>query len=191
MRAMKTKLFLLGAVAFVAAAVVQGRTFHRSFRNGYPAEWNVSKEEAELARPLSQRSVRLGGPIEPAVQREIVGVVSRVLDGDTIWVTDAQKVRHKIRLYGIEAPKAKAAFGGESAARLQDLVGGKLVRVTYAARDPYGSILGMVWLDGAEINLQMVREGLARQSRYSKDKRYAAAQAAARTRRVGVWSDIP
>ncbi len=187
---MKTKPFLLGAVVLVAAAVALGRTIHRSFRNGYPAEWNVSKEEAELARPLSQRSVRLGGPIEPTVQREIVGVVSRVLDGDTIWVTDAQKVRHKIRLYGIEAPKAKAAFGDESAARLQDLVGGKLVRVTYAARDPYGCILGTVWLDGAEINLQMVREGMARQSRYSKDKRYAAAQAAARTRRVGVWFDV-
>ena len=122
-------------VAMAVCAVALGRTFHRSFRNGYPAEWNVSKEEAELARPLSQRSVRLGGPTEPAVQREIVGIVSRVLDGDTIWVTDAQKVRHKIRLYGIEAPKAKAAFGGESAARLQALVGGKLVRVTYAARD--------------------------------------------------------
>ena len=75
MRAMKTKPFLLGAVVLVAAAVALGRTIHRSFRNGYPAEWNVSKEEAELARPLSQRSVRLGGPIEPTVQREIVGVV--------------------------------------------------------------------------------------------------------------------
>ena len=187
---MKRVAHVVFLVAMAVCAVALGRTFHRSFRNGYPAEWNVSKDEAELDRPLSQRSVRLGGPTEPAVQREIVGVVSRVLDGDTIWVTDAQKVRHKIRLYGIEAPKAKAAFGGESAARLQALVGGKLVRVTYAARDPYGSILGTVWLDGAEINLQMVREGLARQSRYSKDKRYAAAQAAARTRRVGVWFDV-
>ncbi len=177
-------------VAAAVCAVALGHTVHRSFRNGYPAEWNVSKDEAELARPLSQRSVRLGGPAEPAVRREIVGTVSRVLYGDTIWVTDAQKVRRKIRLYGIEAPKAKAAFGGESAARLQALVGGKLVRVTYAARDPYGCILGMVWLDGTEINLLMVREGLARQSRYNKDKRYAAAQAAARTRRVGVWSDV-
>ena len=187
---MKRVAHVVFLVAMAVCAVALGRTFHRSFRNGYPAEWNVSKDEAELALPLSQRSVRLGGPIEPEVRREIVGVVSRVTAGDTIWVADAQKVRHKIRLYGIEAPKAKTAFGGESAARLQDLVGGKLVRVTYAARDPYGCILGTVWLDGAEINLQMVREGLARQSRYSKDKRYAAAQAAARTRRVGIWSDV-
>ena len=177
--------------AMAVCAVALGRTFHRSFRNGYPAEWNVSREEAELARPLSQRSVRLGGPTAPAPQREIVGVVTRVSDGDTIWVTDAQKVRHKIRLFGIDAPKANAAFGGESSARLQALVDGKPVRVTYAARDSYGCILGTVWLDGADINLQMVREGLARQSRYSRDKRYAAAQAAARTRRVGIWSDVP
>ena len=188
---MKRVAHVVFLVTMAVCAVALGRTFHRSFRNGYPAEWNVSKDEAELARPLSQRSVRLGGPTTPAPQREIVGVVSRVSDGDTIWVTDAQKVRHKIRLYGIDAPKAKAAFGGESSARLQALVGGKLVRVTYAERDPYGCILGTVWLDRAEINLQMVREGLARQSRYSKDKRYAAAQAAARTRRVGIWADAP
>ena len=134
---MKRVAHVVFLVAMAVCAVALGRTIHRSFRNGYPAEWNVSKEEAELARPLSQRSVRLGGPIEPTAPREIVGVVGRVLDGATIWVTDGQKVRHKIRLYGIEAPKAKTAFGGESAARLQDLVGGKLVRVTYAARDPY------------------------------------------------------
>ena len=188
---MKRVAHVVFLVVMAVCAVALGRTFHRSFRNGYPAEWNVSKDEAELARPLSQRSVRLGGPIAPAPQREIVGVVSRVSDGDTIWVTDAQKVRRKIRLYGIDAPKANVSFGGESSARLQALVGGKPVRVTYAERDPYGCILGTVWLDGAEINLQMVREGLARQSRYSKDKRYAAAQAAARTRRVGIWSDVP
>ncbi|MBR4652355.1 MAG: thermonuclease family protein [Kiritimatiellae bacterium] len=188
---MKRVAHVVFLVAMAVCAVALGRTFHRSFRNGYPAEWNVSKDEAEPALPLSQRSVRLGGPIEPEVRREIVGVVSRVTAGDTIWVADVQKVRRKIRLYGIEAPKANAAFGGESVARLQTLVGGKPVRVTYVARDPYGCILGTVWLDGADINLQMVREGLARQSRYSKDKRYAAAQAAARTRRVGVWSDIP
>ena len=181
---------MLFIVAMAVCAVAMGRTIHRSFRNGYPAELNVTKGEAELARPLSQRSVRLGGPSEPAARREIAGVVTRVSEGDTIWVTDAQKVRYKIRLYGIEAPKAKAAFGGESVTRLRALVGGKAVRVTYSERDQYGCILGTVWLDGAEINLQMVREGLARQNRYNKDKRYAAAQAAARTRRVGVWSDV-
>jgi len=33
--------------------------------------------------------------------------------------------------------------------------------VTYAERDQYGRILGTVWLNGVDINLQMVREGMA------------------------------
>ena len=176
-------------VAAAVCAVALGHTVHRSFRNGYPAEWNVSKGEAELARPLSQRSVRLGGPSEPAAEREIVGVVTRVSDGDTIWVTDAQRVRHKIRLLGIDAPESSQAFGGESTARLKALVGGKSVRVTYSERDQYGRVLGTVWLDGVDINMQMVREGMAWCYHYSKNERYAAAQAAARTRKVGLWAD--
>ena len=175
-------------VAAAICAVAIGHTVHRSFRNGYPAEWNVSKGEAELALPLSQRSVRLGGPSEPAAMREIVGVVTRVSGGDTIWVTDAKRIRHKIRLLDIDAPKSGQAFGGESTARLKALVGGKPVRVTYAGRDQYGCILGTVWLDGADINMQMIREGMARCRHYSNNRRYAAAQAAARTRKVGLWA---
>ncbi len=41
----------------------------------------------------------------------IKGRVVRVSDGDTIVVLDAQKVQHKIRLAGIDAPESKQAFG--------------------------------------------------------------------------------
>jgi len=65
-------------VAAAVCAVALGHTVHRSFPNGYSAERSVSKGETELTRPLSQRSVRLGGPSEPAASREIVGTVTRV-----------------------------------------------------------------------------------------------------------------
>ena len=37
----------LALFAVCVAAVCAARTFHRSFRNGYPAEWNISKDKAE------------------------------------------------------------------------------------------------------------------------------------------------
>ena len=37
----------LALFAVCVAAVCCARTFHRSFRNGYPAEWNISKDKAE------------------------------------------------------------------------------------------------------------------------------------------------
>ena len=119
----------------------------------------------------------------------ISGTVTRVSDGDTVWVTDAQRYRHKIRLLDIDAPESSQTFGAESTARLKALVGGRAVRVTYSERDKYGCILGTVWLDGADINMQMVREGMAWCYHYAKNERYAAAQAAARTRKVGLWAD--
>lgn len=35
------------AMAAFAISVADARTFRRSFKNGYPAEWNVSREQAE------------------------------------------------------------------------------------------------------------------------------------------------
>lgn len=34
-------------LAYFAVSPVEARTFRRSFRNGYPAEWNISREQAE------------------------------------------------------------------------------------------------------------------------------------------------
>ena len=41
----------------------------------------------------------------------VSGRVVGVADGDTITVLDADKVQHKIRLDGIDAPEKKQAFG--------------------------------------------------------------------------------
>ena len=34
-------------LAFFAVSTAEARRFRRSFRNGYPAEWNISREQAE------------------------------------------------------------------------------------------------------------------------------------------------
>lgn len=161
-------------VAAALCAVVIGRAVNRSFRSGLPdAVVGVSHAHAAV----------------PSANSEVSGLVTRVSDGDTIWVQDAKGLRHKIRMLDIDAPESTQTFGGESTARLKSLIGGKTVKVTYSETDKYGRLLGTVWLGGEDVNLKMVAEGMAWCYHYSKNERYAAAQSAARTRRAGLWAN--
>ena len=75
---------------------------------------------------------------------DVTGVVTRVSDGDTLWVTDAARLRHKVRLLDIDAPESAQPFGAESTARLKALVGGRKVRVAGEGHDMYGRVLCVV-----------------------------------------------
>ena len=118
---------------------------------------------------------------------DVTGVVTRVSDGDTLWVTDAARLRHKVRMLDIDAPESAQPFGAESTAYLKSLVGGRKVRVAGDGHDMYGRVLGVVWLDGEDVNLKMVREGMAWVYRHSTNAQYIAAQSSARAARRGLW----
>ena len=38
---------MFAAMTMIVITAAQARSFRRSFRNGYPAEWNISREQAE------------------------------------------------------------------------------------------------------------------------------------------------
>jgi micrococcal nuclease len=121
---------------------------------------------------------------------EIRGKVVKIADGDTITVLDADKVQHKIRLEGIDAPESKQAFGTKSKQKMSDFVGEKEVVVTWSKKDRYGRILGDVHLGNRHINLEMVQDGLAwHYKEYSKSRELAEAEDLARTGKKGLWAD--
>ena len=74
--------------------------------------------------------------------RTIEGIVVHVADGDTITVLDSNKVQHRVRLAGIDAPEKGQPFGNASRKRLRKLVAGKEVRVEFDKFDHYGRIVG-------------------------------------------------
>ncbi len=142
----------------------------------------------------------IGGVSDDA---EIRGRVVKVADGDTLTILEHDSGRartpaapspsatqHKIRLNGIDAPEKSQAFGKVSKKHLSSLVFGKDVRVKYKSRDKYGRILGTVYVDGLDINLEMLRAGLAwHYKRFDSTPAYAAAESEARQNRRGLWSD--
>lgn len=127
----------------------------------------------------------------------IEGLVVRVADGDTITVLDADKVLHKIRLAGIDAPERTQPFGQRSKNSLSDLVFSKSVTIDTNKRDRYGREVGKVIVDGLDANLEQVKRGMAwhykayeREQSRSDQITYSTAEVVARRDRQGLWSDL-
>lgn len=98
------------------------------------------------------------------------GKVVKVADGDTITILTDSKEQVKIRLFGIDAPEKKQAFGQKSKDFLAELVAGKRVKIKEKGKDRYKRVLGVVFLGKSDINEQMVLNGCAWAYRkYSKD----------------------
>jgi endonuclease YncB( thermonuclease family) len=131
-----------------------------------------------------------------AYAETVIGRVVGVADGDTITVLDADKVQHKIRLAGIDAPEKKQAFGNRSKESLSDMVFDKTVNVETEKRDRYGRQIGKVLVDGLDVNLVQVERGMAwfyrqyqREQSPNDRKLYEAAEDAAKAGKRGLWRD--
>jgi len=175
-------------------------TFRRSFRNGYPAELNVSREEARdtvrIGRGATVVSNGRGDVLAVRKTQGFPGTVTRVLDGNTIEVDDGAKGRFVVRLAGVLAPEAKTPDGEAARAHLAKKIDGQEVRVEWREKDARGRLLATVWSGGglnatANVNLEMVQEGYAQRSRANADPRFAAAQRTARAEKRGLWAPRP
>ena len=77
---------------------------------------------------------------------------------------------------------------GEKTYRL--IIGGKTVRVEWTMQDTSGWILGTVYFDNSEINLEMIEDGCAWYDRRTGPApHYTAAEKKAREAKVGLWAD--
>ena len=116
------------------------------------------------------------------------GPVIRVADGDTISVRrDGATVR--IRLDGIDTPESDQPFGTHASAFTSAHVLNKRVTVQVRDVDRYGRLVSRVQIDGENLSVALVTEGLAwHYTRYSDDPVLARAEVQARTTRTGLWS---
>jgi endonuclease YncB( thermonuclease family) len=124
------------------------------------------------------------------------GQVVSVSDGDTITPLDANKIQHKIRLAGIDAPEKAQAFGQASKKNLSDLIFNKHVNVHWEKKDRYQRVLGKVTMEEQDICLEQVKRGMAwHYKQYQRDQtnedrfKYGRAEREARENRIGLWAD--
>jgi len=123
-----------------------------------------NEEYRDKEMRLAARVITLGLLISlslAAFGDTLTGKVGRVVDGDTLYVLDANYKDHKIRLAGIDAPERRQAYGLASRKHLASIVAGRQVTVEYQKRNRYGRIVGKVWIDGVDACLEQIKAGLA------------------------------
>jgi endonuclease YncB( thermonuclease family) len=130
----------------------------------------------------------------PDVPAQFVARCIGVTDGDTLrvlHVTGETKSEIKIRLYGIDAPEKKQAFGTQAKKALSDLAFGKDLTVTSTGRDRYGRLLAWLAVGSTPINGEMVKAGFAwwYQKYAPKETELAQLETDARNNRRGLWID--
>ena len=146
----------------------------------------------------------LNPPTSPAVIRTVEGTAIKVADGDTFKLETAEGTKLKVRLYGIDAPETEKAnkktgkvskpgqpYGNEAYRALESKILDKQVKVDIMAIDRYKRMVGIVYLDSRNVNLEMVKEGWAWAYREYLDRPYASeyldAEKEARNNRLGLW----
>ncbi len=98
------------------------------------------------------------------------GKVIAIADGDTLTILTEDKERIRVRLQFIDAPEHDQDFGQRARQRLSELVFDKVVTVEATGKDQYGRQLGKVVYRGSDINLEMIKSGLAWHYKYFADR---------------------
>jgi endonuclease YncB( thermonuclease family) len=112
------------------------------------------------------------GPVDSADAR-LWGTVRAVRDGTSLVVATPELPQYDVRLLGIELPEPPRPegnstpaspgqpFGPQAAAYVRDLLLDKQVRLDVYGKDRSGRALAVVWLGDIDVNLTLVKEGLA------------------------------
>lgn len=125
-----------------------------------------------------------------------IGEVVGVSDGDTVTLLTAGKVRHRIRLDGIDAPERTQPYSQVSKQSLSGMVYRERVVAECSKLDRYSREVCKVLVDGRDVGLVQIQRGLAWHfKRYEGEQSaadrmaYAEAEAEAKSARRGLWRD--
>jgi micrococcal nuclease len=129
--------------------------------------------------------------------------VTRVVDGDTIVINYNGKYE-KVRLLCVDTPesvhpdkKQNIPMGKVASKYAQKKLTGKYVNLEFEIkklRGYYGRLLAYVFVDGQNLNLDLIRQGLSPYyTKYGKSQKYdsefRAAEKQARKEKLNIWGD--
>jgi len=133
--------------------------------------------------------------INATPDRTSVGVVTKVVDGDTIHVR-IDNTDYTVRYIGIDTPEDTAKgewMSVEATTRNKELVLGKNVTLVKDVRetDRYSRLLRFVFVEDVLVNFELVREGYAQAKPYTPDisckGTFYEAQLLAQQEHRGLW----
>jgi len=139
-----------------------------------------------------QKSITPSIPSQPSLPSQ--ATVSRVVDGDTLELSTGQHVR----LYGVSAPDQGEPFYQEAKDFTTKLTLNQTINLEYEQgyeQDKFGRLLTYVIVNGQNLNIELVKQGLAEVKIYQKRRKLIyqdqllEAQAQAKENKLGIWSD--
>lgn len=96
----------------------------------------------------------------PGFRQTFTATVAETVDGDTfIVVRDDGRVT--VQLHGLDAPEPTQTFGPSATRFVRRRIEGERVRIEVLDHDRYGRLIASVYHEGAELNQQLLRSGLA------------------------------
>jgi len=128
-----------------------------------------------------------------AFNATIYGKVISVTDGDTITILTPQNKQIKVRLAAIDTPEKGQAFGQKAKDFTSSMVAGKNVSIEQETIDRYGRTVAMVFVNGSNVNEQIVKQGYGWVYRkYCKGAfcdDWLKLEKKARETGIGLWAD--
>ncbi len=138
--------------------------------------------------------------------------VTRIVDGDTIYVRFSSGLEEKVRLIGVNAPeinhptKGEEPFGVESAEYTYNMLDNMIVWLEFdeGERDQYGRMLAYLWMEKPEatsdaeirakmFNARLLLDGYAKQVIFQPNVKYVEYFSAfvneARRDKRGLWAE--
>ncbi len=125
---------------------------------------------APLLLPVLTFALACMNPAQAAEPRGVQGVVSKVSDGDSLWLTPAGKPPIKVRLRDIDAPESCQPWGQQARAALTELALNKVATLQISGRDSYGRTLGVLMIDDLNVGKMLVENGHAWSTRSRWDQ---------------------
>jgi micrococcal nuclease len=121
---------------------------------------------------------------------QINGKVVKIADGDTYTLLNEKNEQLKIRMHGIDCPEKVQPYGRVAKDFLSALIFGKNVEAKVQAIDRYGRIVAITFINGKNINEEMIKAGLAwHYKKYDSNIVWSALEKKAKQQKVGLWKD--
>lgn len=127
--------------------------------------------------------------LPPAFASQLDCKVVALSDGDTFTCLDAAKQQHIIRLANIDTPEKNQPYGTKAKQVLSGLIFNRQVLIDTQGFDRYRRTIGITYVDGLNVNREMVARGAAWvYPQYNRDPSLPAIENAAKSANLGMWT---
>jgi len=190
------KAFIKVCLLFLLSFLLYGNIYFWIDEEGIKHFSNITPPLNERVEELTESHI-VSKKLSSQTNKKQIFKVLRIFDGDTIKVTGLDLI-FKIRFAGIDSPEIgfkgqpSQPFSQKAKDHLTQLLNHKKVAIKSYGTGAYNRQLAEVFLDGKNINLEMIKSGLAEVYKGQRPKNfdsqiYIEEQLRARNARKGMW----